>query len=104
MEEVVAARGYSFEIILSNSFFKPTFSNGILRSPRILFELDAKYGVFGDSLAGLLLSPLEYIDPSISDLVDSYRSSVVAVLSLSSTLYLGWLSLVSFTVLYTLIF
>ncbi|MEM1686147.1 MAG: hypothetical protein QXO93_06160 [Acidilobaceae archaeon] len=92
MEEVVAARGYSFEIILSNSFFKPTFSNGILRSPRILFELDAKYGVFGDSLAGLLLSPLEYIDPSISDLVDSYRSSVVAEEAIGIKSMLGLLS------------
>jgi tRNA A-37 threonylcarbamoyl transferase component Bud32 len=76
LEEVV--EGYNFRVIARGGVFKSSFDGFNLIVPRRLLELDAVYGLLGDSIAGILLAPVVKASPRLSRLVDVYRSRVVA--------------------------
>ncbi len=75
MEEVI--EGYNFRVTARSGFFKPVFDGLNLIVPWRLLELDAVYGLLGDSIAGLLLAPVVRASSRALRLVELYRSRVV---------------------------
>jgi hypothetical protein len=75
LEEVV--EGYNFRVIARSGLFKPVFDGEKLIVPWRLLELDAVYGLLGDSISGVLLAPVVRASPRASRLVELYRSRVL---------------------------
>jgi Mn2+-dependent serine/threonine protein kinase len=71
LEEVV--EGYNFKVIARSGLFKPVFNDENLIVPWRLLELDATYGLLGDSIAGILLAPVVRASSRASRLVKLYR-------------------------------
>jgi hypothetical protein len=72
-------RGPGYEIIVEGSGGFPKWDplRAKLYVSKQLLEADAKFGMLGERIAGLLLPPLDY-DEELENLIDSYRLRISA--------------------------
>jgi len=77
MEEI---RGPGYRIVLTSDIHPITWDprEGVIRAPRIVFELDARISAAGEALASLLIPPVEVESGWARELVDKYRTRLVA--------------------------
>ncbi|MEB3774624.1 MAG: hypothetical protein GSR86_06855 [Desulfurococcales archaeon] len=81
MEERVGFRVGGLSVSIVRGVYPPVFKGPHMRMGDVLLEMDAGYSVFGDTLAGILLPPLEPIGGDtawLGRVVSRYRARVVA--------------------------
>ncbi|MCE4600374.1 MAG: hypothetical protein F7C38_02255 [Desulfurococcales archaeon] len=77
MEEI---QGPGYRIIVDDKAVIPQWNEETrtLSTPRLYLELDAKFSLAGERIAGLLLPPLKAYSDSLEEVINTYRKRVVA--------------------------
>ncbi|MEB3806026.1 MAG: hypothetical protein GSR73_00705 [Desulfurococcales archaeon] len=77
MEEI---QGPGYRIVVDDNALVPQWNeeSRTLATPRLYLELDAKFSLVGERIAGLLLPPLDAYSDSLDEIINAYRKRIVA--------------------------